>query len=387
MPDFGQTTAESTIVAWLKHEGDRVERGEALADIETDKTTVPVEAHVSGYLRRILHAAGSALPAGTTIALMTSSAAEPVEDEGETRDGPAAAPVAGPELSLPASRPPARGCAPATPAARRLAEEHGIDLALVTGSGPGGRILESDVRALVGKVPAAPKAGASDASAGTRVIPLTPVQRVMATRMMRSTREMPQFALEVDVDVSAIEHLRCRAGDTTKEGLSYTAFIVKAAATALRRHPQLNVSFEDGGLRCHEEVHIGVAVATPRGLLVPVIRNADRKSVEELGTEIAALRAQATEGRLPQAAVGGATFTVSNLGTYGIDRFTALLSPPEAGILAVGRIARRPVLVGTVVQGRPLVTLTLTADHRAVDGAGAAVFLAAVRDLLEGPPA
>jgi pyruvate dehydrogenase E2 component (dihydrolipoamide acetyltransferase) len=158
-------------------------------------------------------------------------------------------------------------------------------------------------------------------------------------------------------------------------------------AAALRRHPEVNVSYDNGRLRRHPDVHLGLAVATPRGLLVPVLRDADKQSVAELDAAVEALQAKAREGRLPQSAVGGATFTVSNLGTHGIDRFTALLNPPEAGILAVGRVARRPVAVGEAVESRPTVTLTLTVDHRALDGAEAAAFLAAVRDVLEQPPA
>jgi pyruvate dehydrogenase E2 component (dihydrolipoamide acetyltransferase) len=370
LPNFGQTTAEGTLVAWLKREGDRVERGEALADVESDKTTVQVEAFVSGYLRQILRPAGSVVTAGEAIAVLTSSREEPIMAEMRAASDR--------KLERPqgVDTPRSPGPAPrvlATPAAKRLAQEHGLDLALLNGSGPGGRILEGDVRAYLENK----QSVAEETSGDYRE--LSAARRAVAARMTRSAREAPQFTLSVDVDLTEVERQRLQAQPRP----SYTAFVIKAVAEALRRHPQLNVAFENDRLRCHRAVHIGLAVATPNGLLAPVLRDADAKSVGELAAAIEALQEQARAGKLPQAAAGGATFSVSNLGMYGVDRFTALLNPPEAGILAVGRVAPRPVAVEGKVEVRPVATLTLTVDHRAADGAEAAQFLAAVRELLE----
>jgi pyruvate dehydrogenase E2 component (dihydrolipoamide acetyltransferase) len=396
MPSFGQTTVEGTILDWLKQEGDPVRRGEPLADVETDKTTVQVEAFVSGYLRRIVQPAGSVVAAGEIIAILTSSPDEPIKDTTPPRltaEAVPPAPVAARHTPRAAVRPveplrPAPARVLATPAARRLAEEHGLDLALVTGTGPGGRILEGDVRARLEQLPV--QEGLSEITPAddpdlSAWLELSAVQRATAARMVRSVREAPQFALAVDVDMTEVERRRAQAGSDPKP--SYTAFFVEAAAAALRLQPRLNASFEAERLRCYRDVNIGVAVATARGLLVPVIRQADRLSVAELSEAIAALRVQAEAGRLPAAAVGRSTFTVSNLGMYDIDRFTALLNPPEAGILAVGRVACKPVAVGSAVEVRPTATLTLTVDHRAADGASAAEFLSAVRRLLQEPSA
>jgi pyruvate dehydrogenase E2 component (dihydrolipoamide acetyltransferase) len=384
MPSFGQTAAESTLVAWLKKKGDRVERGEPLADVETDKTTVQVEAFVAGYLRETLCPAGSLVAAGEPIALLTSSLEEPIEEVREAPNRKAESPPRAPtpppqaaECPRPTVSPKALSSSPrilATPAAKRLAEAHGIDLSRVTGSGPGGRILEGDVRSRIEN--ARP---ADDATAEYRE--LSPLRRATAARMVQSVREAPQFSLAVDVDMTEVERLRARASPKP----SSTAIIVKAVVTALRTHPQLNVAYENDRIRSYRDVHIGLAVSTPRGLLAPVLRHADRMSVEELTAAIEVLQTQARNGKLPGSALGGATFTVSNLGMLGVDRFTAILNPPEAGILAVGRVAPRPVAVGAAVESRPVGTLTLTVDHRVVDGAEAAAFLSAVRENLERP--
>ncbi|MBI2939052.1 MAG: 2-oxo acid dehydrogenase subunit E2 [Chloroflexi bacterium] len=461
MPSFGQTTAEGRVVTWLKREGERVERGDALVEVETDKAVVAVEAFTAGYLRQILCLPDAVVSAGQVIAVVTSTVDEPIEDDGMTR---AAA------NSLP-EQPRAVGAAPdrrilATPTARRLADELGVNLALVVGSGPGGRILENDVRtqsAAARRMPVpsdvAPSGGTEEqgdratergGDGRAEYVELSALRRAMGARMVRSVREAPQFALSVDADLTEVARLRSpsplsdmgsgpggmgahlgpgttalgqisppsppprvgegawgersapappgdpklapmgpggevrpRGEDSAGRKPSYTAVLVRVVATALRRHPEMNVAYEDGRLRRCQEVNVGVAMATPRGLLVPVIREADRRSLDEIGATIDTLRAQAAEGRLPVSAASGGTFTLSNLGMYGIDQFTAILNPPEVGILAVGRVGYRPVSVGALVESRLMVTLTLTVDHRAVDGVEAATFLATVRHLLE----
>jgi pyruvate dehydrogenase E2 component (dihydrolipoamide acetyltransferase) len=418
MPNFGQTTAEGTIVGWLKREGDRVERGEPLAEVETDKTTVQIEAYTPGYLRRILHRESAVVAAGTPIALLTTTAEEAVESAApalvvaaHATPAPTGAPTTDfatmPTSSTartigPATGPrrhPPESLEPrvlATPTARRIAEDLGVDLTRVSGSGPGGRVLEADVRAQVDAARASsPTRSDWRGDQGVRSpallsdeVPLSNIRRTTGERMLQSIQQAPQFALSADVDLTAFERRAVRAAQTAANGkISFTAFLVHVVATALRQHPEMNSSYVDGRLRRFQDVNVGLAVATRRGLLVPVIRQTDRLSVDELASQIATLSAQARDHRLPPDALAGGTFTISNLGMYGIDRFTAILNPPEAGILAVGRIGRRPVAVerpdGATVEIRPMVSLTLTVDHRALDGADAATFLATVRDLIE----
>ena len=381
MPNLGQTTADLTIVAWLKNEGDHVERGETLAEVETDKTTAPIETFVTGFLRTVLQPAGSVVTAGEPIAIMTSTADEPIDAEPMTARKEHSADLV-PARPLDRQPPPTnRSRVLATPAAMQMAREHGIELRAIAGTGPAGRILVGDVEAHLGASPAAAKTVAPETISAGEWLELSAVRRSTAARMVQSAREAPQFTLSVDVDMSGIE--RRRAGAATGQKSSYTAHIVHAVAAALRRHPQMNVSYEAERLRRHEAIHIGLAVATPRGLVAPAVRDADRQTVEELNATINQLQAKAREGRLLAEALSGATFTVSNLGMYGIDRFTAILNPPQAGILAVGRIAPRPVSVNNRVETLQMVTLTLTVDHRAVDGAEAAMFLSAIRELLE----
>jgi pyruvate dehydrogenase E2 component (dihydrolipoamide acetyltransferase) len=409
MPSFGQTTDEGRIVCWLKSEGDLVERGDVLAEVETDKATVPIEAFAAGYLRRILYPAFAVVAAGVPVALLSQTADEPIEphDEmplasnrvtitppqhiqtpapGSPRAGATAATPDGATVAAPVQR------VLATPMAYRLATDLGVDIALIRGSGVGGRIVADDVRAQAGASTADLHDGQdmarpmrAIAEAAGDVVELSSVQELTGRRMLRSVQEAPQFALSIDVEMTEAARLRARRNATAGQKPSYTALLVRVVAAALHRHPSMNASYDDGRLRRLHGINIGVATATSRGLLVPVILNADRLSLDELHAAINALQAQAESGRLSPDALGSSTFTVSNLGMFGIDRFTAILNPPEAGILAVGRIIHRPVSVHTEIVSRLMMALTLTADHRAVDGAQAAVFLTAIRDMLENP--
>ncbi|HEY3079078.1 MAG TPA: dihydrolipoamide acetyltransferase family protein [Chloroflexota bacterium] len=429
MPAVGQTTAEGTIVAWLKAEGERIERGDLLAEVETDKTSVPIEAFAAGFLRRIVRPAPAVVEAGETIALMTTTADEPLAPEPEAagtlptdgsgadgRPAPRATAAASGRAHVDAGRvaagaAPIRTAAPlgvpgaaagrvlATPMARQVAAALGVDLARVLGSGPGGRILEADVRAQAGPAPVRPLAdegtagrpehapadGAAFGAGEDEYHELTPLRRAIATRMARSAREAPQFALSIDVDLTAAERAPRRSAASGRAKPAYTALLVKAVALALRRHPEMNAAFEEGRVRRSREVNVGVAMATSRGLLVPVVRGADALSLEAIRVTLDRLKAGAEAGRLPPDALSGGTFTISNLGMFGVDRFTAILNPPEAGILAVGRIGYRPVALGPTLESRVGVTLTLTVDHRVLDGAEAAGFLGTVRRLLEDP--
>ncbi|HMC66888.1 MAG TPA: dihydrolipoamide acetyltransferase family protein [Gemmataceae bacterium] len=380
MPNLGQTIAELTLLAWLKKAGDRVERGETLVEVETDKTTVPVEAYVSGVLRRILQPAGSVVAAGEPIAVISSTADEPLAEEPKATPAACAA-VPTPQADQRPEPVNARQVL-ATPAAERLSQERGINLASVVGSGPGGRVLVNDVESHLSEAAQAGQAVRVEPLVASEVVELSPMRRATVARMVQSVREAPQFALSVDVDMTEIERRRLSAA-TAGHKPSFTAYIVHAVATALRQHPQLNARYECDRLQRFRDIHIGLAVATPRGLLAPVIRDADRRTVEEIDSFIEELERKARQGRLLPEALRGATFTISNLGSHGIDRFTAILNPPQAGILAVGRIALRPISTEDRIESRLTATLTLTCDHRAIDGAEAAVFLGAVRAALE----
>ncbi|MFQ5880518.1 MAG: dihydrolipoamide acetyltransferase family protein [Dehalococcoidia bacterium] len=399
LPKLGLTMEEGTILTWLKQEGDEVVQGEPLVEMDTDKATMELEAPASGILRRILIPEGEVVPVTTLVALIADTADEPLPEvvaaPGPTREaaGEGAVPVA-----MPAPRPAAEaeaavaeGRQRASPAARKLAQELGIDLAQVRGSGPGGRITSHDVeRAAAEKVGAAAPAGEKE-----RVIGLSRMRRAIAASMTLSATTIPQFAISREVDMTAVGELRQRLlPQVEKEKgvrLSYTDIIVRAVAQALPAHPLVNASFEAGEtleasqIRLHESINIGLAVALEEGLIVPVIPDADRKSLAELAVAREQLEAAAQRGRLSASQLGGATFTISNLGGLGVDQFQALVNPPQVAILAVGRIAERVVPTARGIETRPMLSLTLTADHRVLDGASAAAFLATVAEHLERP--
>jgi len=391
LPKLGLTMDEGRIVAWHKREGERVAAGEILFEVETDKATMEVESPAAGVLRRILFAADAVAPVATVIALIADTADEPLPaDLASPASRPPLLAAQGPSLAAPPPKPsqrdgvpPASGrhpiargpsatepLAPAetdrvrsSPAARKRAQELGVDIAHISGSGPGGRVTLEDIEA------AAPS--------GEKREPLTRMRRAIAQRMTRSVREQPQFSISRDVDMSAANDARSRAG------ASYTDAIVAACARALRDHPRLRAHVEDDALVTSQAIHVGIAVALDDGLLVPVLRDADRKDLAALARDRQELERAAHAGKLRAEALTGGVFTVSNLGTLGVDRFTAIINPPEAAILAVGRVSERVVAREGAPAVRPIATLTLSVDHRVADGATAARFLADVADRLE----
>ena len=389
LPKLGLTMDEGKILAWHKAEGDRVAAGDVLFETETDKATIEVEAAVAGFLRRVLVPASDALvPVTTVVAFIADSLEEelPVvpsagaSTPASSTDGSSAGSIA-PSLSSPASASLSSSASPAaddgrvrsSPAARKRAQELGVDIAAVTGTGPGGRISLEDVEAAAKRSPAAAPA----ARAGETKEPLTRMRRAIAERMTRSVTTQPQYSISRDVDVSATNDVRKR------EGVSWNDVIVAAAARSLRDHPRLRARLEGDSIVTAERIDVGVAVALPDGLLVPVIHDADAKTLTELATARAHLEEAAAAGRLPGDALGGGVFTVSNLGTLGVDRFTAIVNPPECAILAVGRVSDRVVAKDGAAAVRPCVSLTLSVDHRVADGATAARFLADVAGRLE----
>lgn len=378
LPKLGLTMDEGRLVAWHKREGERVMKGEVLFEVETDKATMEVEASAAGVVRRLLLPAGDSAPVATVIALISDTPDEPLPD------------LPGPSPALAAATPSiAQHVRPAdplvssngervrsSPAARKRAQELGVDINAVRGTGPGGRINIEDVESAASSR-AAPPSAPSGADSGETRIPLTRMRRAVAETMARSAREAPQFSISRDVDMTAANERRKSAG------VSYTDVIVAAAAKALRAHPRLRSRFDGDAVIESDRADIGIAVALEEGLIVPVLRAVDRKDLVTLRDERESLETAARSGHLRADAFGGATLTVSNLGTFGVDRFTAIVNPPEASILAVGRVAERVTVANGGPAVRPVVSLTLSVDHRVADGADAARFLADVARYLE----
>ena len=477
MPKFEMTQETGTVGAWLKAEGDAVRKGEVILEIETDKVSMEVESPADGTLMGIAAKPGQVVPVGQPIAFVmragetwtapaAAPAAQPVveakpepapetiqrivlqAEQGAPQPAVAASPLAarmavdlgidlttvtgsGPhgqvtkrdiEAHLRSAGAPAAdggGRVRAVPAARRLARELGVDLTVVHGSGPDGRIQSADVRAFAAQradavsatpatpvvepaigapllAPQPPTPAPASSPAIRRMVPLTSLRRTIAERMTSSVREAPQFNVAVDADMSRalaiVEDLKAGAAKDQPR-VTLTVLLIRACAWALARHPEANSAFVDGqslrdGSQIAEwdEVNVGVATAIDTGLIVPVVRNADRLGMRAIAAQLADLATRAREGRLKLEDLQGGTFTLSNLGMFGIDHFTAILNPPQAAILAVGRTAKRAIVLDDDrIEVRPIATLTLTADHRVLDGASAARFLATIQRALEHP--
>jgi pyruvate dehydrogenase E2 component (dihydrolipoamide acetyltransferase) len=376
MPRLSDSMEEATVVEWLKRVGDEIAVGEEIAMIETDKATVPYEATEAGTLREILVAAGETVALGAALARIGGA------------DDPAPAPAA-----------PRR--AKASPVARRIAGEHGIDLLAIQGRGPHGRIVKADLQALLEAAATRPAAepvpvaaaavversnGGAGAKGETVERELTRLQRVVARRMAESKATVPDFVLRTEVDMEACVALRARlktiAGDSVP---SYNDMVLKACGLALREFPVANGSFQDGRLVLHGRVNVGVAVAGEEALVVPTVFDADARSLAEIARTTRALAAKVRDGSIAPAELDGGTFTVSNLGMFGVTGFTAVVNPPQAAILAVGAMRRMPVVDGDAVVIRQRMEIALTCDHRILYGADAARVLARVRELLEEP--
>ncbi|HEY3219018.1 MAG TPA: dihydrolipoamide acetyltransferase family protein [Candidatus Limnocylindria bacterium] len=374
LPKLGLTMDEGRLIAWHKQEGDRVEKGEVLFEVETDKANMEIEAPVSGFVRRILLRADATAPVTTLIALIADTVDEPLPNVAEA--APSVAAVA--PRAIASAAPPASSDerVRSSPAARKRAQELGVDIGAVRGTGPGGRINIGDVEAAATGPAARPAASAGNGTPEKRE-PLTRMRRAVGEAMTRSAREAPQFSISRDVDMTAANTKRRAAR------VSYTDVIVAAVANALRAHPRLRSRFDGDAVVVSEKIDVGLAVALDAGLIVPVLRDADSKPLTALRDEREALEAALRSGHARGDAFGSAAITVSNLGTFGVDRFTAIVSPPEAAILAVGRVSERVVAIDGAPVIRPMVSLTLTVDHRVADGVDAARYLDDVVKLLE----
>lgn len=391
MPQMGADMQEGTILRWLKREGDAVQRGETIAEIETDKANVEIEAYESGVLRRILLSEGTTVPVGRIMAVIAAPDDDisPYERAPEAVAG-APAPAAKPErAAVAAEAPPGPPAGPragvggrirASPSARRRAEELGVDLSRVRGTGPDGRILRRDIEAAAKAPEAAPLAGAARPATSR-------MRQAIARRMAQSKREAPHYYLTMDVDMTEAQRLRRQLNEAA-EGevhISVNDMIVKAVAKALSRHPAFNSWFVDGQVQQQEALNIGVAVALDEGLIAPAVLDCGRKSLADIALASRALAERARSGLLKAEEYAGATFTVTNLGMYGVETLIAIIAPPQTAILGVGEVREEPAVRDGEVVVRERMKVALSADHRVTDGAQGARFLADVRAFLEKP--
>ena len=415
MPALSPTMTEGTLARWLKKEGDGIEPGDVIAEIETDKATMEVEAVDEGTLGKILVADGTeGVAVNSVIAVIVGEGedAQSMEDAtAELDDVSAPAPITTPQpsavhqptLPMEAEPPPppspvAEVPAPtgpvptesldnrvaASPLARRMAAQAGLELAAIRGSGPHGRIVKADIDQVL-QMGGAP--GAGEADAAPERIELTNVRKVIASRLLEAKQTIPHFYLETEADVGALLDLRQRinADLEREQRVTVNDLVVKATATALRRVPDVNSAWGGDHIVRHRAVHVAVAVAVDDGLFTPVVRNTDRKGIREIAGEIRLLAQKTRSGKLTPEEYQGGTFSVSNLGMYGIGAFAAVINPPQGGILAVGAAAERPVVRDGSVAVAPVMTLTLSGDHRVIDGAVGARWLAELRQLIEHP--
>ena len=387
MPKFGLTMTEGTIQQWFKSEGDAIKTGEALFEVETEKVLYEVEVAADGTVAKLLYAVEAVVGVGLPIAIIAEAGEDIAEIAARYADAAAApaAPAATATEPVPvaaSAAPPApkekRGRVPVTPAARKLAKEHSIDLALMTGTGPRGRITREDVQKIIdsgGQV--APSAAAP---AAAQDIPLRGMRKVIAERMHQSLQGSAQLTITTEVDVTQLIDRRQEVRQNFNA--TYTDFIVQACAHALKQHPRMNASLEGNTIHLNNYIHVGLAVALDEGLIVPVVRDTDKKSLRNIAEEAKTLAEKARASQLKLEEVSGGTFTVSNLGMYGVDSFTPIINAPQSGILGVGRIVEKPVIYRGEVTRRSMLVLSLTFDHRVIDGAPAGAFLQTVADLL-----
>jgi pyruvate dehydrogenase E2 component (dihydrolipoamide acetyltransferase) len=423
MPKGSDTMTEGKVLKWLKKEGDAISTGDGVVEIETDKVNMEVEAMGSGVLRKILVAVDKVVPVGELLAVIAKadediSALVKANGAGNAGVKSPESGVRSPEPGAsaqhpaPSTQPPAPSPAPeaggrvlASPLAKRMAKEMGLEIAQITGTGPNGRIIRQDVerRAALAPAPFAAAAGAGGAPSPAPFLPRRPapsptgpeysdeplssMRKVIATRLVQSKAPIPHFYLAIEVNMQRAKELR-ESANLLDPGLklSYNDIILKACAAALRQNPEVNASFQGESIRYHHRIHLGMAVATDGGgLITPVLRNADTKNLAEISSESKELVARARTRKLLPEEYAGSTFSISNLGMMGIDEFSAVINPPEGAILAVGAVAEKPVVVDGRVEVGLRCRLTLSCDHRVVDGATGAKFLQSLKQILENP--
>ena len=400
MPAVSPSMTEGTIARWLKKEGDTIKTGDLLAEIETDKAVVEFEAEEDGILGKILAPDGAQnVPVGQAIALLMKSgenasasvqSGTPAVAKQESA-APAAAPAAAPiapvaPITAPAAHVETSGRILASPLARRIAAERGVDLARIKGSGPGGRVVKLDVEAAAVSAPVSTPVSTSVAPSAYQDIPNNSMRRMIAKRLVEAKQTIPHFYLSIDCSIDALLALRRDIKDCAEDAkLSVNDFVIKAAALALKKLPGVNASWTEAAIRRYQSVDISVAVSTPTGLITPIIRNADQKGLTQISSEMKALAERGRLGKLAAEEYQGGGFTISNLGMYGIREFAAIINPPQSAILAVGAGEQRAVVKDGALSIATMMTCTLSADHRVVDGALGAEYLAAFKKLIEQP--
>jgi pyruvate dehydrogenase E2 component (dihydrolipoamide acetyltransferase) len=404
MEALSPTMEEGKLVKWTKKEGDRVTKGEVLAEVETDKAVMEIVARGDGVMRKIIAAEGETRPVGDLLAVIGTAdenidaiaggakAAAPTPAAGST---PSSTPTPAPAAPSKAAAAPQAPAAPpsepgarlrSSPLARRLANERGLALDTLQGSGPGGRIIKRDIES-AGTQPQAPVASRQSMSAvDFEDIPLSQLRKTIARRLAESIGPIPTFYLTAEYDLSRVAELRsamAESGDEFK--VSFNDIILKATATALAQHPEVNAHWLGDKIRRFNRVHLGMAVAIPDGLITPVIFDADQKRLRDIASESRELAVRARDRKLKPEEYTGSTFSVSNLGMFGIDQFTAIINPPETAILAIGAVADAPAVMDGAVTVSKRLRVTMSCDHRAIDGATGARFLQTLRRLLENP--
>jgi pyruvate dehydrogenase E2 component (dihydrolipoamide acetyltransferase) len=402
MEALSPTMEEGRIVKWSKAVGDAVKTGETLAEVETDKAVMEIVARADGQLLKQLVAEGATVPVGQAVAVIgapgesvaTTAPAAPakssqpsaVSRQPSATPAPAPAPASAPVSAAPAD---ATRVVRASPLAKRLAKEQGVDLKLVQGSGPGGRVIMRDLEGAAAlPAPRSPAPAPIDGGPEYRDVPLTQIRKTIARRLGASLGPIPHFFLTTEVDMERAAEARAalnqQLGDQQGK-ISVNDILLKATALALVKHGACNAWWQEDHIRYWNEVHLGMAVAVEDGLITPVIRNTDRKSLLDIAAEARELAGRARERRLKPEEYTGSTFSVSNLGMYEIDQFTAVINPPEAGILAIGTMTAKPVALDGQVVVRRRLRMTLSCDHRVIDGATGAAFLKTLKQMLENP--
>jgi pyruvate dehydrogenase E2 component (dihydrolipoamide acetyltransferase) len=420
MAQLSPTMEEGKLVEWKVAEGDQVEAGDILAEVETDKANMDIEALQGGVVRALLATAGDVVAVGALIGVIAEAdedisallAAAPAPGPARAEEPPAEPEAAAPPAVEPTPAPEPVPLAPVAPAApspagrvkispvaRRMADAAGLDLTSISGTGPGGRVVKSDVEAAVARggaaaaAPAsrAPVEGLTLAPAGAprleeQRIELSQMRKTIAKRLVQSIGPVPHFFLTTEIDMGRALDLRRSLNERLTSGkVGVNDLLIKVAAESLARHPEINASFEGDAIRRHGSVDVGIAVAVPDGLITPVLRDADRKGLVQISAEAADLVERGRNRRLTPEEYQGATFSISNLGMFGIDEFTAIINPPEAAILAVGQTIEKPVVEAGEVVVRRRMRVTMSCDHRVIDGAMGAAFLQTFRAMLENP--
>ena len=396
MPKLSDTIDEGIILKWVKKEGDSVKQGEIIAGVQTDKAEMELEAYDSGIIRKIFVPEGKGAPVGKPIAII-GSATEDISALLVDTSAPVVSHGVSPSIEAPKtpeqSKPPvtavvsasagADGRTKASPLAKVIAEQNKIDLSMISGSGPMGRIVKRDLEPVLAK--GLPVASKNYVAGKTVEIPLSMMRKTIAKRLVESKTTAPHFYLTYEIDMDRAVDFRTSLNAALNMKTSYNDIIVKTCALALRDHPKVNSSFAGDKIIQHGPINVGIAVALDDGLITPVIRNADMKSIQEIANESKELATKARDKKLKPDEFSGGTFTVSNLGMFGVEEFAAIINPPEGAILAVGAIVEKAVVVNGKVQTGSRLKLTLSCDHRVVDGAVGAQFMQEVKAILENP--